>query len=152
MDSIKGTISSVSGATSTQVDDTSTKSQQEPTTSTMDSIKETISSYTGGAGSSTQTADDNSGNTGFKPAPPETGLQSRGQTEHSGNDSFLGQMKDMVNSAVGGGGTKAEKEVALDQGQGQQRHDSAVAEAKPEQIEEFIRNSYHSQGSGKLQP
>jgi hypothetical protein len=115
MDSIKGTISSVGGASSTQtVDDSSNKNPDstDPPPSTMDSIKGTINSVIG-TGSSP--ADDER-NKHLKPTPPETGLQSRGQTIHSGTGSFLGEMKDMVNSAVGAGGTKEEKELALDKG------------------------------------
>ena len=37
-------------------------------------------------------------------------MQSRGQMKHSGTGSFLGEIKDVVNSATGGGGTK-EKEL-----------------------------------------
>lgn len=81
----------------------------------MDSIKGAISSITGAG--STQAADDNdSSDKSLKPKPPETGLQSRGQTQHSGSGSFLGEMKDMVNSAMGAGGTKEEKELAADKG------------------------------------
>jgi hypothetical protein len=81
----------------------------------MDSIKGTINSIAGAG--STQTADENdSGDQSLKPKPPETGLQSRGQTEHSGSGSFLGEMKDMVNTAMGAGGTEEEKELAVDKG------------------------------------
>jgi hypothetical protein len=78
----------------------------------MDSLKGTLSSITGAGGTQ---ADDDS-NKDLKPTPPETGLQSRGQTVHSDSGSFLGEMKDMVNSAIGAGGTKEEKEVALEKG------------------------------------
>jgi hypothetical protein len=78
----------------------------------MDSIKGTIGSITGSGSTQTEADSDK----GLKPTPPETGLQSRGQTEHSGSGSFLSEMKDMVNSAVGGGGTKEEKELAVDKG------------------------------------
>lgn len=78
----------------------------------MESIKGTISSVTG---IGLTPADD--GNTkDLKPTPPETGLQSRGQTVHSDGGSFLGEMKDMVNGTIGAGGTKEEKEVATDKG------------------------------------
>lgn len=86
----------------------------------MDSIKGTISSVTGAG--SIQAADGNDSSTtststrDLKPTPPETGLQSRGQTEHSGSGSFLGEMKNMVNSAMGAGGTRGEKELAVDKG------------------------------------
>ena len=39
-------------------------------------------------------------------------MQSRGQMKHSGTGSFLGEIKDVVNSATGGGGTK-EKELSI---------------------------------------
>ena len=117
MDSIKGTLSSVTGAGSAQTgDQDSTTSTLDTikgsTASAMDTVKGTISSVTGAAGSQT----DSGNNEHPQPTPPETGLQSRGQTEHSGSGSFLGQMKDMVNSAVGGGATKEEKELALEKG------------------------------------
>ena len=111
MDSIKGTISSVTGADSTRIDDNSIK-RDEPTASAMDSIRGAINSVTG-AGSTQTDADSNKN---LMPTPPETGLQSRGQTTQSGSGSFLSEMKDMVNSAIGGGGTKEEKGVALDKG------------------------------------
>jgi hypothetical protein len=76
----------------------------------MDAIKGTISSITGSGSTQTQDSSDRD----LKPTPPETGLQSRGQTEHSGSGSFLGEMKDMVNSAIGAGGTKEEKEPAVE--------------------------------------
>ena len=38
----------------------------------------------------------------------------------------------------------------LIQDQGQQSNDSAVGQASPEQIEEFIRGKYHSRADGKL--
>jgi hypothetical protein len=99
MDSIKGTISSVTGAGSTQAADGNDSSTTSTSTSTRD----------------------------LEPTPPETGLQSRGQTEHSGRGSFLGEMKNMVNSAIGAGGTKEEKELAVDRGNAQTPFFSSVA-------------------------
>ena len=117
MDSIKGSLSSVTGASSSQTgDESNTPSTMDAikgsTASAIDSVKGTITSVTGSG--STQTDHDSSKD--VVPSPPETGLQSRGQTEHSGSGSFLGQMKNMVNAAAGGGGTKGEKELALDKG------------------------------------
>ena len=81
----------------------------------MDSIKGTISSLTG-AGGAGSTQEDNESNKYVGPTPPETGLQSRGQTTQSSSGTFLSEMKDMVNSAIGGGGTKEEKELAVEKG------------------------------------
>ena len=117
MDSIKGTLSSVTGASSAQAgNESNTPSTMDTikgsTASVMDSVKGTINSVTGTGG--TPTDDDSSKD--VLPSPSETGLQSRGQAEHSGSGSFLGQMKDRVNAAAGGGGTKEEKELALGKG------------------------------------
>ena len=105
----------------------------------MDSIKGTIASFTGGS-----TAPEE----GSKPTghgPEQTGLQSRGQTQESGGGTFLGQMGEKFNPAAGGGSGSG-KEAAIDKdvsqapGQIPQNDDSAIAQAKDEQISDFIRD------------
>ena len=104
----------------------------------MESIKGTLSSITGAG--STKPDDDSNKNLG--PTPPETGLQSRGQTTESGSGSFLGNIKDMVNTAGGAGRAGEKNEGVLDKGS--QDNGSAVDQAKDEQISDFIRNKYKS--------
>jgi hypothetical protein len=104
----------------------------------MESSKGTLSSITG-AGS---TQPDDYSNKDLGPTPSETGLQSRGQTTESGSGSFLGNIKDMVNTA-GGAGTASEKnEGVLDKGS--QDNGSTVDQAKDEQISDFLRDKYKS--------
>jgi hypothetical protein len=104
----------------------------------MESIKGTLSSITGTG--STQSDDDSNKNLG--PTPSETGLQSRGQTTESGRGSFLGNIKEMVNTAGDAGTAREMNEGVL--GKGQQNDGSAVGQAKDEQFSDFIRDKYKS--------
>ncbi len=91
----------------------------------MDAIKSTISSITGSSG---QTED---GKKNDVRTPQETGLQSRGQTTESGSGTMLGEAKNPVHTAPG-------------EAQESKNSGDAVANAKSESIEEFIRDRYKS--------
>ena len=95
----------------------------------MDAIKGIISSITGSSGQ-TEEYKKNDG-----PAPQETGLQSRGQTTETGKSTMFGEARNPVHTAPG--------EV-----QGSRDSGDAVANAKTESIEEFIRDRYKSTAGG----
>ncbi|KAF9692665.1 hypothetical protein EKO04_009408 [Ascochyta lentis] len=84
-------------------------------------------------------------------------LQSSGsaggqQQQSSGSGGFLGGIGDKLNSAAGGGRESEKNEDYLDKGvdfvqekflgQGAQDNESAVEQAKDEQISDFIRGQY----------
>jgi len=91
----------------------------------MDAIKGTISSLTGATG---QTEDDKKYG---GPVPEETGLQSRSQTTETGSGTMLEEAKNPAHTAPG-------------EHQRSQNSGDAVAKAKNESIEEFIRDKYKS--------
>ncbi|KAI9865915.1 MAG: hypothetical protein M1813_001882 [Trichoglossum hirsutum] len=72
----------------------------------------------------------------------------------SGSGDLLDRLGDKLNSAAGGGKESEKKEDYLDKGvdfvqehflgQGPQDNESAIEQAKDEQISDFIRNKYKS--------
>ncbi|KZM23047.1 uncharacterized protein EKO05_0008377 [Ascochyta rabiei] len=74
------------------------------------------------------------------------------QQQSSGSGGFLGGIGDKLNSAAGGGRESEKNEDYLDKGvdfvqekflgQGAQDNESAVEQAKDEQISDFIRGQY----------
>ncbi|KAI9671557.1 MAG: hypothetical protein M1817_003609 [Caeruleum heppii] len=105
----------------------------------MDSLKNMI-----GGGGNNET---NQGNAQQGGAPPTEQKQ--------GGGGFLGGIGDKLNSAAGGGKESEKNEDYLDKGvdmvqervfgQGVQDNESAVEQAKDEQISDFIRGQYKSQ-------
>ncbi|KAF3034693.1 hypothetical protein E8E12_005071 [Didymella heteroderae] len=75
-----------------------------------------------------------------------------GQQQQQGSGGFLGGIGDKLNSAAGGGRESEKNEDYLDKGvdfvqekflgQGPQDNESAVEQAKDEQISDFIRGQY----------
>ncbi|EXJ70743.1 uncharacterized protein A1O5_05733 [Cladophialophora psammophila CBS 110553] len=110
----------------------------------MDQLKGALNSFTGGNNEQQQ-------------------KQSGGQqgASGSGSGSFLGGLGDKINAAAGGGRESEKNEDYLDKGvdfvqekflgQGPQDNESAVEQAKDEQISDFIRNQYKS-ATGKDLP
>ncbi|KAL2438752.1 hypothetical protein ABEF95_013648 [Exophiala dermatitidis] len=106
----------------------------------MDQLKGALNSFTGGNQEQKQQV------------PGEQGQQ--GQQGSSSGGSFLGGLGDKLNSAAGGGKESEKNEDYLDKGvdfvqekflgQGPQDNESAVEQAKDEQISDFIRNQYKS--------
>ncbi|KAK5552499.1 hypothetical protein LTR46_009546 [Exophiala xenobiotica] len=98
----------------------------------MDQLKGALNSFTGG-GNNEQT--------------PQQSGQQQGSSSGGG---FLGGLGDKFNSAAGGGRESERNEDYLDKGvdfvqekflgQGPQDNESAVEQAKDEQISDFIRN------------
>lgn len=98
----------------------------------MDKLNETISSFTGGGSNNQQ--------------------QSGEQKQQGGG--VLGGLGDKLNSAAGGGKESEKNEDMLDKGidfvqekflgQGPQDNESAIEQAKDEQISDFIRDKYKS--------
>jgi len=88
-----------------------------------------------------------------------TGEQSTSSSQGSGG--FLDGLKNKVNSAAGGGVESEKNEDALDKGidfvqekflgQGAQNNESAVEQAKDEQISDFLRGQFKS-ASGREFP
>ncbi|TID27452.1 hypothetical protein E2P81_ATG00209 [Venturia nashicola] len=82
------------------------------------------------------------------------GLGSGQQTSSSGSGGFLGGITDKLNGAAGGGRESEKNEDMLDKGvdfvqekflgQGPQDNESAIEQAKDEQISDFIRGKYKS--------
>jgi len=85
----------------------------------------------------------------------EGNSHSQGQQQQSGSNSgggFLGGIGDKLNSAAGGGRESEKNEDYLDKGvdfvqekflgQGPQDNESAIEQAKDEQISDFIRSKY----------
>jgi hypothetical protein len=84
----------------------------------------------------------------------ESAQQTASQQSSDGNNGggFLGGITDKLNSAAGGGRESEKNEDALDKGidyvqekflgQGPQDNESAVEQAKDEQISDFIRGQY----------
>jgi len=78
--------------------------------------------------------------------------QNQQQSSGSGSGGFLGGIGDKLNSAAGGGRESEKNEDYLDKGvdyvqekflgQGPQDNESAVEQAKDEQISDFIRGQY----------
>jgi hypothetical protein len=76
----------------------------------------------------------------------------QGSSSNSGGGGFLGGLTDKINSAAGGGKESEKNEDYLDKGvdyvqekflgQGSQDNESAVEQAKDEQISDFIRGQY----------
>jgi hypothetical protein len=120
----------------------------------MDKLNETISSFTGGGGNN---ADQQQG----------------GEQKQQGGGGFLGGLGDKINSAAGGGKESEKNEDMLDKGkvgsrrpacgvtdrgcyagidyvqenvlgQGAQNNESAIEQAKDEQISDYIRSQYKS--------
>merc|ERR1739841_196120 len=84
--------------------------------------------------------------------------QSSGSEQQKSDGGFLGGIGDKLNSAAGGGEAGEKKEDYLDKGvdyvqenflgQGKQDNESAIEQAKDEQISDFIRGQYKN-ASGK---
>ncbi|KIW20789.1 hypothetical protein PV08_01367 [Exophiala spinifera] len=101
----------------------------------MDQLKGALNSFTGG---------DNQ----------QQGQGQGQQGQNQGDGGFLGGLGDKLNSAAGGGRESEKNEDALDKGidfvqerflgQGPQDNESAIEQAKDEQISDFIRNQYKS--------
>merc|ERR1712000_603471 len=101
----------------------------------MDQLKGALNSFTGGNNEQT---------------PQQSGQQQGG----SSGGGFLGGLGDKFNAAAGGGRESEKNEDYLDKGvdfvqekflgQGPQDNESAVEQAKDEQISDFIRNKYKS--------
>ncbi|KAF4550221.1 Hypothetical protein D9617_18g034120 [Elsinoe fawcettii] len=80
--------------------------------------------------------------------------QSSGSSEQKQGGGFFGGIGDKLNSAAGGGRESEKNEDYLDKGvdfvqekflgQGPQDNESAVEQAKDEQISDFIRGQYKS--------
>lgn len=109
----------------------------------MDQLKGAFSSFTGG--------DNNNTNQAQKENLPQ---QSGSGSGSGGGGGFLGGIGDKINSAAGGGRESEKNEDYLDKGidfaqekflgQGKQDNESAVEQAKDEQISDFIRGKYKS--------
>ncbi|KAF2033774.1 hypothetical protein EK21DRAFT_57728 [Setomelanomma holmii] len=79
---------------------------------------------------------------------------SSGEQQSSGGGGFLGGIGDKLNSAAGGGKESEKNEDYLDKGvdfvqekflgAGTQDNESALEQAKDEQISDYIRSSYKS--------
>ncbi|KAH0829659.1 hypothetical protein AYO21_10075 [Fonsecaea monophora] len=107
----------------------------------MDQLKGALSSFAGGNNEQQQ---------------KEGGSQQKasGSGSGSGSGNFLGGLGDKLNSAAGGGKESEKNEDYLDKGvdfvqekflgQGPQDNESAIEQAKDEQISDFIRNQYKS--------
>lgn len=77
-----------------------------------------------------------------------------GSSEQKSSGGFLGGIGDKFNSAAGGGASSEKNEDYLDKGidlvqekvlgQGAQNNESAVEQAKDEQISDYIRGQYKS--------
>ncbi|EXJ65253.1 hypothetical protein A1O7_01594 [Cladophialophora yegresii CBS 114405] len=90
-----------------------------------------------------------------------TQQSSSGSGSGSGGGGFLGGLGDKFNSAAGGGRESEKNEDYLDKGidfvqekflgQGPQDNESAIEQAKDEQISDFLRNQYKS-ATGKDVP
>ncbi|OQV09913.1 hypothetical protein CLAIMM_13987 [Cladophialophora immunda] len=103
----------------------------------MDQLKGALNNFTGGNNGQQQ---------------KESGGQQG--ASGSGSGSFLGGLGDKLNSAAGGGRESEKNEDYLDKGvdfvqekflgQGPQDNESAVEQAKDEQISDFIRDKYKS--------
>ncbi|KAI9749004.1 MAG: peptide-N4-(N-acetyl-beta- glucosaminyl)asparagine amidase, partial [Chaenotheca gracillima] len=78
-----------------------------------------------------------------------------GGEQKQGGGGFLGGIGDKINSAAGGGKESEKNEDYVDKGvdyvqenvmgQGKQDNESAIEQAKDEQISDFIRGKYKSQ-------
>ncbi|KAF1929614.1 uncharacterized protein M421DRAFT_91460 [Didymella exigua CBS 183.55] len=96
------------------------------------------------------TGSGNSQNQGQSSNEQSTG--SSGGQQQQGSGGFLGGIGDKLNSAAGGGRESEKNEDYLDKGvdfvqekflgQGPQDNESAVEQAKDEQISDFIRGQY----------
>ncbi|OAL24949.1 hypothetical protein AYO20_10552 [Fonsecaea nubica] len=105
----------------------------------MDQLKGALSSFTGGNNEQQQ---------------KEGGSQQKASGSGTGSGNFLGGLGDKLNSAAGGGKESEKNEDYLDKGvdfvqekflgQGPQDNESAIEQAKDEQISDFIRNQYKS--------
>ncbi|ETN38836.1 uncharacterized protein HMPREF1541_06876 [Cyphellophora europaea CBS 101466] len=104
----------------------------------MDKLNETLSSFTGGSNNNNQ----------------QPQQQSGGEQKQEGGGSFLGGIGDKINTAAGGGRESEKNEDMLDKGidyvqenvlgQGPQDNESAIEQAKDEQIANFVRDKYKS--------
>merc|ERR1711939_1157565 len=104
----------------------------------MDKLNETLSSFTGGSNNNNQRPQQQSG----------------GEQKQEGGGSFLGGIGDKINTAAGGGRESEKNEDMLDKGidyvqenvlgQGPQDNESAIEQAKDEQIANFVRDKYKS--------
>ncbi|KAL2072357.1 hypothetical protein VTL71DRAFT_11700 [Oculimacula yallundae] len=93
---------------------------------------------------------------GDKPQGENNQNQQSGSNEQSssGGGGFLGSIGDKFNSAAGGGKESEKNEDYLDKGidfvqekfmgQGKQDNESAIEQAKDEQISDFVRGQYKS--------
>ncbi|KAF7514218.1 hypothetical protein GJ744_004543 [Endocarpon pusillum] len=107
----------------------------------MDSLKGALGSFGGG------NKNNNEG---------EMAQASEGKTtsQQSGGGGFLGGLGDKLNSAAGGGKESEKNEDYLDKGvdfvqerfmgAGDQSNESAIEQAKDEQISDFLRGQYKS--------
>jgi len=112
----------------------------------MDQLKGAFNSFSGG-------------NNDNKQAQHQGNAQQSGSG--SGGGGFLGGLGDKFNSAAGGGRESEKNEDYLDKGvdfvqekflgQGPQDNESAIEQAKDEQISDFIRDKYKS-ATGKDAP
>jgi len=110
----------------------------------MDFLKENVNKYAGGSNSN------DSANT----------AQSSEQKSGGGGGGFLGGIGDKINSAAGGGKESEKNEDYLDKGidlvqervlgQGPQDNESAVEQAKDEQISDYVRGQYKSMTGGDV--
>merc|ERR1712193_94970 len=98
----------------------------------MDQLKGALNSFTGGNNEQT---------------PQQSGQQQGG----SSGGGFLGGLGDKFNAAAGGGRESEKNEDYLDKGVDfVQENESAVEQAKDEQISGFIRNKYKSTSGSDL--
>ncbi|KIX97438.1 uncharacterized protein Z520_06890 [Fonsecaea multimorphosa CBS 102226] len=114
----------------------------------MDQLKGAFDSFSGG-------------NNAQQQQQKESGLGQQNAASGSGSGSFLGGLGDKLNAAAGGGPESEKNEDYLDKGvdfvqekflgQGPQNNESAVEQAKDEQISDFIRDKYKS-ATGKEFP
>jgi len=113
----------------------------------MDFLKDAASKF----GESQQGQTSNNPNISTQKPPSEQG-------NSSGGGGFLGGLGDKLNSAAGGGRESEKNEDYLDKGvdfvqqkfmgAGDQSNESAVEQAKDEQISDFIRGKY-KESTGK---
>ncbi|KAL6243848.1 hypothetical protein RBB50_009282 [Rhinocladiella similis] len=106
----------------------------------MDQLKGALNSFTGGNDQQSQ--------------QQGQGQQGQGGQNQGNGGGFLGGIGDKLNTAAGGGRESEKKEDGLDKGidfvqerflgQGPQDNESALEQAKDDQIADFIRKQYKS--------
>ncbi|EXJ78522.1 hypothetical protein A1O1_08923 [Capronia coronata CBS 617.96] len=111
----------------------------------MDQLKGAFNSFSGG----------NQQQNPQNPQNPQNSQQQPGQQQGSSSDGgFLGGLGNKFNSMAGGGKESEKNEDYVDKGvdfvqekflgQGPQNNESALEQAKDEQISDFLRNQYRS--------